>query len=325
MNAKETIGGRYEIRRSLGRGGMAAVFLAWDLTLQREVAIKALRPDLLADPYEVSRFLIEGQTMARIESDHVVAIFDVHSSAKGTYIVMERVIGETIEEIVRRKGQVPLFDALQAARDVLLALADLHDAGLIHRDIKPANVLVGTDGKTKLLDLGVAFDQRSPGFTLPHHTCGTPGYMSPEQRATGHVDARSDLYQLGLLLVYALTGSEAVAGRATTEVLSRVPAEISPLVHRVLSEDPSARYQSAGEMLAEIQIFCNGARTVEIGVVDPREIAAYEAKVARASVKQPRIPVISTASISLAMPPQRSGGLKLAAIGAALGLAVVGV
>ncbi|HEY4244536.1 MAG TPA: protein kinase [Kofleriaceae bacterium] len=243
--------GRYDLRRRIGSGGMAEVYLGWDLLLEREVAVKLLREEFTRDAQQVARFRREAQMLARVDSDHVIQIYDMHFGRDECYLVLRHVIGRTLDRMVASNGPVAAPEALQMVADVLEGLAHLHAEGLVHRDVKPSNVLVGNDERAVLLDLGVACDLRKPHITPTNFTAGTPSYMAPEQKETGHVDERTDIYQAGLLLLFAVTAVE--PARLTNEsvledILLAVPDGVATIVEKATATDADRRYRTSIEM-----------------------------------------------------------------------------
>jgi tRNA A-37 threonylcarbamoyl transferase component Bud32 len=268
---------RYELRGALGSGGMAQVYLGWDRQLLREVAVKLLRAEFVGDPYHVSRFRREAQLLAQVESPHVVPIYDMKFGAEHCYVVLRKLSGETLEARVKARGALDSTSALAIVADVLAGLADLHRSGIIHRDIKSSNILLDRDDRATLLDLGAAVDAQcaTRSLTPPHHTVGTPEFMSPEQRSTGRVDERSDVYQVGLVLLYAVTGSRP---EVTEQGVRRpsLPNALASILDRALHEDPAQRYQSAAEMRAAIIEASRQVETVEIEVCASQIVSEKE-------------------------------------------------
>ena len=273
----------YRIVEKLGSGGMGEVFVAKDERLGRQVAIKF--PALREQAGESHRrFEREARAASRLTHPNIARIYDYGESADGRpFLVMELVQGTTLRDVLRKgRLEAPRVGAIIA--DVLRALAEAHSQGLVHRDIKPANVMLGPGDEVKVLDFGLAkqIPTTPPGekldpsdvetetatLTAPGRVAGTPAYMSPEQARGGVVDARSDLFSTGLLLYHCLTGMPPFSGTNTPELLNmvltadpvpasaRVP-ELSKrwdnVLAKALQKDPASRYQSAAEMLAEIE------------------------------------------------------------------------
>ncbi|AYC36266.1 Stk1 family PASTA domain-containing Ser/Thr kinase [Streptomyces griseorubiginosus] len=274
------LGDRYELRLLLGSGGMAEVHLAHDLRLDRSVAVKTPRTDLAHDPALQERFRREAQSTASLNHPAIAAVYDTgeHFSygAQLPYLVMEYVDGMTLRESLYSGPPLTVERALEVTAGILEALAHSHQHGIVHRDIKPANVMVTWSGQIKVMDFGVARDARDVGMTQTSLVIGTAQYLSPEQ-AMGHaVDARSDLYSVGCLLYELLTLRTPFTGESPMAVMyqhvqeePRPPSlynpEVGPrvdaIVLRALAKDPAYRYQSAQEMLADVDA-CLGVQTV---------------------------------------------------------------
>ncbi|MCL8009942.1 Stk1 family PASTA domain-containing Ser/Thr kinase [Streptomyces sp. AS02] len=274
------LGDRYELRLLLGSGGMAEVHLAHDLRLDRGVAVKTPRTDLAHDPALQERFRREAQSAASLNHPAIAAVYDTgeHFSygAQLPYLVMEYVDGTTLREALYSGPPLTVERALEVTAGVLEALAHSHQHGIVHRDIKPANVMLTWSGQVKVMDFGIARDVRDVGMTQTSMVIGTAQYLSPEQ-AMGHAtDARSDLYSVGCLLYELLTLRTPFTGDSPMAVMyqhvqeePRPPSlyhpEVGPrvdaIVLRALTKDPAYRYQSAQEMLAEVEAYL-GAQTV---------------------------------------------------------------
>jgi serine/threonine-protein kinase len=241
---RELIAGRYEVISLIGRGGMAEVHAGRDRMLERLVAIKRPRRD--TDDAAISdRLKREAIALAMIDSPHVVAIHDVGVTPDGVYLVMQRLYGRTLDDEVGAAGPVPPGRAVRIARDILGGLAAIHAAGLVHRDLKPSNVLLDRGDRAVLLDLGAALHPRRRPLTAPGTVLGTPGCMAPEQLEQGPLDGRVDLFQLGLILIYLVTGElperEADPGRLA------IPPALRGVIARALAP-AEARFCSALEM-----------------------------------------------------------------------------
>ncbi|MEU6142762.1 PASTA domain-containing protein [Streptomyces sp. NPDC047081] len=274
------LGDRYELRLLLGSGGMAEVHLAHDLRLDRSVAVKTPRTDLAHDPTLQERFRREAQSTASLNHPAIAAVYDTgeHFSygAQLPYLVMEYVDGTTLREALYSGPPLTVERALEMTAGVLEALAHSHQHGIVHRDIKPANVMVTWSGQVKVMDFGIARDIRDVGMTQTSLVIGTAQYLSPEQ-AMGHaIDARSDLYSVGCLLYELLTFRTPFTGESPMAVMYQhvqeeprppslynpeVGPQVDAIVLRALSKDPAYRYQSAQEMLADVEAYL-GSQTL---------------------------------------------------------------
>jgi len=263
---------RYVIKRKLGSGGMADVYLAEDQELGRRVALKLLDERHASDEQFVERFRREAQSAAGLNHPNIVSIFD-RGRAEGTYyIAMEYLDGRTLKELIVRNGPTPVPIAIDYARQILGALAFAHRNGIIHRDIKPHNIIVGTDGRLKVTDFGIARSGTSQ-MTEAGSIVGTAQYLSPEQARGAPVDPRSDLYSLGIVLYEMLTGKVPFTGDTPVEIAMKhlsqvpeppsalrpeVPHDLDAVVMRALAKDPDQRYASAEEMDADLARVARG-------------------------------------------------------------------
>jgi len=250
---RPALDGRYELRRPLGHGGTSDVHLAWDRVLEREVAVKILHRERLGDAHMTERFRREALALARLESPHVVGVHDLGSDGDSFYLVMRRVTGRSLEELVRGEGPPSPVRAVRLVGHVLDGLADLHAHRLVHRDIKASNVMVDWDDRAVLVDLGVVLDLRRRKLTPADCAVGTPRFMAPEQRDTGESSVASDLYQVGALLRFVLTGSVNDDNASNRYLFASRPYRLAAVVVRALASDPAARFGSAREMRATLE------------------------------------------------------------------------
>jgi serine/threonine-protein kinase len=275
--------GQYQLKQHLGSGGMGEVYLAEHLLLKQPCAIKLIRPERAGDPATLRRFEREVQATARLKHWNTVQIFDYGHAADGTfYYVMEYLPGLTLEHLVKQHGPLPPGRAVHLLRQVCLALREAHALGLIHRDLKPANIMVcergGVHDVVKLLDFGlvkaVGLARQEETLTQEGAITGTPAYMSPEQAAgKDHLDGRTDIYSLGAVAYFLLTGyppfprdkaMEMLVAhihepvRPLTELGVKVPAELQGVVLRCLEKDPARRFADVSS-LHEALASCGGA------------------------------------------------------------------
>lgn len=261
--------GPYSLVRLLGRGGMGEVHLAQHRLLKRPCAIKLIHPRLSSDPESVARFTREVQAVTALTHLNTVRVYDYGRTDDGAfYYVMEYLQGPTLDALVRQEGPLAAGRAVRLLRQVCGALAEAHAAGLVHRDLKPANILVATlGGQTdvaKLLDFGLVKDLGAEeGLTRTGTVMGTPAYLCPEQAGGEPVDARGDVYSLGAVAFYALTGRPPFEGGSAGKLLAAhltqpapradevwpsVPADVADVVARCLAKQPGERYQSVREL-----------------------------------------------------------------------------
>ena len=270
---------RYELDGVVGRGGMAEVYRARDLRLDRVVAIKTLRADLARDATFQARFRREAQSAASLNHPSIIAVFDTgEDRSTGTpvpYIVMEFVEGKTLREILRQERKLPPERALELTDGILRALDYSHRGGIVHRDIKPANVMITRNGDVKVMDFGIARAMADSAATMTQtaQVIGTAQYLSPEQARGERVDARSDLYSTGCVLYELLTGQPPFTGDSPVAIAYQhvreepippsqldpsIPAWADAIVLKSMAKDPAMRYQSAAEMRADIQRALSG-------------------------------------------------------------------
>ncbi|MEU0136522.1 protein kinase [Streptomyces sp. NPDC006296] len=270
-------GGRYQLRDLLGEGGMASVYLAYDSALDRQVAIKTLHTELGREQSFRERFRREAQAVAKLQHTNIVSVFDTGEDELGgalmPYIVMEYVegqpLGSVLQSDIQQYGAMPGEKALKVTADVLAALETSHEMGLVHRDIKPGNVMMTKRGVVKVMDFGIARAMQSgvTSMTQTGMVVGTPQYLSPEQALGRGVDARSDLYSVGIMLFQLLTGripfdadSPLAIAYAHVQEEPVAPSSINrsvtpamdALVARALKKNPNERFPSAAAMQDEI-------------------------------------------------------------------------
>ena len=267
------LGDRYRIERELGRGGMGAVYLARELGLDRLVALKVLPPAFATDQALRERFLRETRMAASFSHPNIVPVHAVEERDQLLAFAMGYVEGESLADRVKRAGPLGSRDTVRMLQDVAYALAYAHGRGVVHRDIKPDNIMIErATGRALVMDFGVSRTIAAPaagaGLTRVGEVVGTPEYMSPEQAVGDHVDGRSDLYALGLVAWYAVTGRTAVTGENTQQILVKqlteslpplaaarpeLPAALCDLVDRCLVKEASGRFADAGAMVEALE------------------------------------------------------------------------
>ncbi len=273
MSTENTIGrvldGRYEIQSKIGEGGMAVVYKAMDHRLNRQVAVKVMRQEMAADEELRRRFLAEAHAVAMLSDHNIVAIYDVSRNSSMEYIVMELVDGITLKQYMERRGALGWRETLHFSRQIARALRHAHERGIVHRDIKPNNIMLLKDGTIKVADFGIAALENE-AVESNGQAIGSIHYIAPEQARGESPDARSDLYSLGVVMYEMLTGEKPYTGDSlgeiavkhmnATPVLPRakvpeIPEELERITMKAMSADISARYQSAEELLHDLESF----------------------------------------------------------------------
>lgn len=262
--------GRYEITELIGMGGMADVYKAVDIMEDRTVAVKILKNEFSENEEFLRRFRNESKAIAVLSHPNIVKIYDVGFSDEIQYIVMEYINGITLKEFIEQQGVLRWKDALHFITQVLKALQHAHDRGIVHRDIKPQNIMLFTDGTIKVMDFGIARFSRQDGRTLSDKTIGSVHYISPEQARGDITDEKSDIYSVGVMLYEMLTGVKpfdaenpvAVAlmhmqenAKKPRDIVATIPEPLEEIVIHAMEREPSKRYQSASEMLKDIETF----------------------------------------------------------------------
>lgn len=294
--------GRYVIERHLGRGGMGFVVLAYEPARDERVALKVLNPDVARSPHAVERFEREARAMAKLPTDHVAKVIGLGRSETGVpFMCMEFLEGESLGEYLGRHGPLPLPMAVGFVLQACEALGHAHAAGIVHRDVKPSNFFLvpRDDGAIalKVLDFGIAKEVEGKRVTHTSEVFGSPEYMSPEQvRATKDVDARSDIWALGVCLYELASGRLPFEGTSVfeagskilferhkplSEIAPQVPLELSAIVDQCLEKRPERRYASTQELAEALETCCAGRAVAR---------QAAEAEVRAATFREPEVP-----------------------------------
>ena len=266
IRIQAALAGRYSLQRELGRGGMGIVYLAQDVALERPVALKLLQPQLASQPALKQRFLNEARTAAKLSHPNIIPIFTVDAVEDFVFFVMAFVDGETLGQRIRSRGPLPPSELAKILRDVGWALAYAHAHGVVHRDVKADNILIErASGRALVVDFGIARVIQNAGVTGVGEILGTADYMSPEQASGEGADHRSDIYSLGVVAFYALSGRLPFEGATVGAVLAKhitqpppsiaesvpgLPATLGDAVDRCLAKDPAHRFANA-EALAD--------------------------------------------------------------------------
>ena len=262
------LGNRYEIKEKIGNGGMAMVYKAKDQVLNRYVAIKILRDEFTTDEEFIKRFSIEAQSAASITHPNIVSVYDVGNEGNLYYIVMELIKGKTLKEIIIEEGgALPWKWSTNIAIQIAAALETAHRNNIVHRDIKPHNIIITEDGIAKVTDFGIAKAVSNSTITAFGSTIGSVHYFSPEHAKGGYTDSKSDLYSLGVVMYEMLTGKVpfdadtpvSVALKhmqeepvAPKDINEKIPNSLNDIILKAMRKDPTLRYQSATEMLRDL-------------------------------------------------------------------------
>jgi serine/threonine protein kinase len=285
------VGGRYRLEHLLGGGGMAKVYRGVDLTLEREVAVKLINPELRTDPEFDARFQREAKIASQLSDPHIIVVHDFGiDPTYGPFLVMELLQGGTLRERLQAEGPLPLKAGLQLSAQLMLALLHAHEKGIVHRDIKPDNIFVlnqsGVRLHVRVLDFGIARiykrdePSRVESLTATGAVLGTPRYMSPEQLAGKPVDARSDLYSAALVVYESLTGQlPYVTGKKLTEMCPDATKVLEDLIDHCLKANPEERPPSAVEVYLRLQELgkASGVLLLPTGAMD-KLVAARHAQ-----------------------------------------------
>ncbi len=258
----------YRITEKIGDGGMGSVYKAVDVMLEREVALKFLRPELASQPDLVDRFRSEAIVLARLSHPNIAALYGLHKHGDDFFMAMEYVRGETLDVTIREQKQIPIAQAAEVASTVLGALEYAHSQGIVHRDIKSANIILGASG-CKVMDFGIARVLGTDRRTRVGFVVGTIGYMAPEQIQGMDVDGRADIYALGVVLYEMITGRVPFEGESEWAIMqaqvqqmpvpprvfaSHIPVSLENVVMRALAKQPQDRFQTAREFQRAIQV-----------------------------------------------------------------------
>ena len=282
LDFQSALAGRYSLERELGRGGMGIVYLAREVRLDRLVAIKLLPPARTSDGKLRERFLREARTAAKLSHPHIIPIFTVDEVGEFVFFAMAYVAGETLTERVVRRGPLAASDAARVLREVAWALAYAHSQGLVHRDVKPDNIMLeDASGRALVADFGIAGLVRGAAGLDGGEVIGTPEFMSPEQALGEQVDARSDLYALGVVGYFALSGKLPFEAEKAAEVLAKqvtepapplasvapgAPRRIAQAIDRCLAKDPADRPQSGEKVAEQLGLALEQRRELPVGL-----------------------------------------------------------
>ena len=322
------LGGRYEIQKLLGMGGMGAVYKARDIEVDRTVGLKVIRPDLAGNPAILARFKQELVLARQVTHRNIIRIYDLNEADGVKFITMEFIEGEDLRAILTREGKVAPRDAINIMRQACSGLQAAHHEGVIHRDLKPSNIMQDASGRVVIMDFGLAKTVQGDGMTQTGMMIGTMEYMSPEQAMGSELDARSDIFTMGLIFYELLTGNipfraeSAIASlvkrtqeRAVplSDVDPTIPPALSMITAKCLERDPKARYNTVQELIDDLDVF-EGKRPRSSGTGRPA---------LRASVfADPAIPVGAEAKTAAKKFPLKWVGIGAVALALVAGIGI---
>lgn len=278
LEAGRTLNGRYKIKSLIGTGGMAAVYLAKDLILDRLVAIKVLRLDFRQNDDAMRRFRREALSATQLTHPNIVGVYDVGQSQEMNYIVMEYVEGTDLKDYIRQKGALHPIEAVRIMMQIVSAIAAAHQNRIIHRDIKPQNILIDKEGNVKITDFGIAVALSDTSLTQTNTLLGSVHYLSPEQARGGMATIQTDIYALGIVLYELLTGKVPFDGESAVSIalkhfqeplptivnpIAMVPQSLENIVLKATAKDPMHRYKSCYEMFQDLKTCLDSTRLYE--------------------------------------------------------------
>ena len=293
MTPNYTLSGRYRIVRSLGEGGMANVYLAHDLILDRDVAVKLLRLDLRDDPKTIKRFQREALATTELVHPHIVSLYDVGEENGMQYLVMEYVKGMDLKNYIKENFPLPLQQVIDIMEQILSAVATAHAHNIIHRDLKPQNILIDEQGNAKITDFGIAVALSEHTMTQTNTILGSVHYLSPEQARGSMATKQSDIYSLGIILYEMLTGSVPFKGETAVSIALKhfqnampsvrefdadIPQAVENVVLQATTKDPRERYATVEDMAADLLTALASSRAGEKRFV-PEDVGNDETKI----------------------------------------------
>ncbi len=278
----QKINDRYEIIKSIGEGGMANVYLAKDIILDRNVAIKILRGDLAGDEKFVRRFQREALSASSLSHPNIVEMYDVGEDNGTYYIVMEYVSGMTLKQLIKKRGNLSLSEAIDIMLQITDGIKEAHDSYIIHRDLKPQNILIQDNGEIKITDFGIAMALNSTQLTQTNSVMGSVHYLPPEQASGKGATIKSDIYSMGILFYELLTGKLPFKGENAVEIAlkhmkndipsvrlenSNIPQSVENIILRATAKNPKNRYETASQMHDDLLTCLNEDRLNEKKII----------------------------------------------------------
>jgi serine/threonine protein kinase/tetratricopeptide (TPR) repeat protein len=304
---------RYEIIEELGKGGMGDVYRVVDKKINEEVALKLLKPEIAADKKTLGRFSNELKLARQIVHKNVGRMYHLGEDKGTYYITMEYVSGEDLKSLIRRMGRIPTEKAISISKQISEGLSEAHSLGVVHRDLKPSNIMIDRQGNARIMDFGIARSITAKGITDRGVMIGTPEYLSPEQAETKEVDHRSDIYSLGVILYEMVAGQRPFEGetalsvarkhadetpRDPKEINPQIPDDLSHLILRCLEKDKGNRYQSTGELRAELENLEKGIPTTDRTTPKRKPLTSKEITVTF-GLKRLLIPALAVVALAI--------------------------
>jgi len=298
--------GRYEIIEELGTGGMGKVYRVEDTKAKEEIALKLLKPEIAADKKTIERFRNELTTARKIRHKNICGMYDIGDADGTTFITMEYVPGEDLKSFLRRSKKLTVETAVSIGKQICEGLAEAHKLGVVHRDLKPGNIMIDEEGNVRIMDFGIARSLSAKAVTVAGTMVGTPEYMSPEQAEGKEVDRRSDIYSLGVILFEMVTGQPPFEGESPLSVamkhkseappnpkklVPQIPEGLNRLILRCLEKDREKRWQSARELIGELEQVCPATLDVKKDVAQKRPRTSKEITV-QLSLKRAIVPAL---------------------------------
>lgn len=330
------IANRYTLQDLIGQGGMADVYRAYDEVLNREVAVKILRPSLASDAQTLMRFLREASAARKLHHPNVVDIYDVGESNGLHYIVMEYVEGQTLKELIADTGPMDVREAISIMKQMTSAVAQAHAEKIIHRDIKPQNVLVAKDGRLKITDFGIAVAADNLSLTRTNAVMGSAHYLAPESAAGMVPDYRVDIYSLGIVFFELLAGNVPYSGTSPAAIALKhmqdalpsitpynpdVPQSVVNIVIKATAKNPDERYQSAGELLDALEHAMDPDKRNEAPLV--LETKSLKIPSAREIAREPEVKTPKLRELPKATVSKVGFGTRLTIVLASVGLVIL--
>ena len=306
LTTGSTFAGRYQIIEELGKGGMGKVYKVFDDKIKEKIALKLIKSEIASDKETIERFSNELRLARKISHRNVCRMFDLGEAEGDHFITMEYVHGEDLKSMIRMTGMLGIGTVLSVGKQICDGLDEAHNLGVVHRDLKPTNIMIDKGGNAKIMDFGIARSIREKRITGPSVLIGTPEYMSPEQAEAKEVDQRSDIYSLGIILYEMATGRVPFEGQTALSVAMKhkgeipknpkqfnpdIPDDLSGVILKCLEKDKSKRYQSAGEVHAELEKIEKGIPTTERVVPERKTLTSREITV-KFNLKKLFIPAV---------------------------------